>query len=156
MICPLDKKNNLQVYSISFEEVDCVRRLLYWKPGDLEKKVVTRAKHIPVEYHEFLLLFESNEADCLAPHCPIDHTIPHMEGNHPPYEPFYGMLETDLKLLRENLEKNLSRSSIYSSTTPAGSPILLAKNGDRSLVFCVDYRGLNAMRIMNRYPFPLI
>jgi len=46
---------------------------------------------------------------------------------------------------------------IRRSTSPAGSPILFVpKNSGRGLRLCVDYQGLNAITIPNRYPLPLM
>jgi hypothetical protein len=58
--------------------------------------------------------------------------------------------------LKEFLEENLEKGFIWESKSPAGAPILFALKKDGSLRLCVDYRGLNAITIKNRYPLPLI
>ena len=63
---------------------------------------------------------------------------------------------SELKALREWLDKNLSKGFIRASPSPAGAPILFVKKLDRSLRLCVDYRGLNAGMMKNRYPLLLI
>lgn len=154
MFSRLVKKNKLLLYSISIAEVNRVLSLFCLMPDDLEEKVVTLAVLILVEYYEFLRLFEAKEADCLPPHRPIDHTIRLMHGEQPPFWPLYRMSEADYKFGREYLEKILSRSFMSSSTSSAGSSILLPKNGDCSLNRSVDHQGLHAMTIKNRYPLP--
>ena len=62
----------------------------------------------------------------------------------------------ELKALREWVDENLCNSFIRASSSPVGAPILFIKKSDRSLRLCVDYRGLNAGTIKNRYPLPLI
>jgi hypothetical protein len=66
------------------------------------------------------------------------------------------MLENKLLVLRKFLEKNLSKSFIRVSLSPAAFLVLFAKKPDRGLRFCVDYRALNIIIIKNHYPLPLI
>jgi len=61
-----------------------------------------------------------------------------------------------LQTLKQWLEENLSKGFIRASSSPAASPILFVKKTDGSLKLCVDYRGLNAGNIKNRYPLPLL
>src|ERR1700738_3104482 len=51
----------------------------------------------------------------------------------------------------------LKTGKIRPSKSPAGSPILFVpKPNGRGLRLCVDYRGLNKITVLNRYPLPLI
>jgi hypothetical protein len=51
----------------------------------------------------------------------------------------------------------LATGKIRPSKSPAGAPILFVpKKEGRGLRLCVDYRGLNRVTIMNRYPLPLM
>ena len=45
---------------------------------------------------------------------------------------------------------------INRSKSSAGAPILFVKKKDGSLRLCVDYRGLNAISIRDKYPIPLV
>ena len=65
------------------------------------------------------------------------------------------MSRTELQTLKEWLEENLSKVFIRASSSPVASPILFVKKTDSSLRLCVDYRGLNAGTIKNRYLLPL-
>ncbi|KAH0603716.1 uncharacterized protein H6S33_007375, partial [Morchella sextelata] len=78
------------------------------------------------------------------------------EGKRPPYGPIYGLSQIELKALREYLDENLPKGFIRASESPAGAPILFVKKSDGTLRLCVDYRGLNAITIKNRYPLPLL
>jgi hypothetical protein len=49
-----------------------------------------------------------------------------------------------------------AKGFIRRSDSPASSPILFIKKPNGGLRFCVDYRGLNAITVKNRYPLPLI
>jgi hypothetical protein len=66
------------------------------------------------------------------------------------------MSEDELRVLRKFLKENLEKGFIRTSTSPAASPVLFAKKPGGGLRFCVDYRGLNAITIKNRYLLPLI
>ena len=111
---------------------------------------------LPPELKEFRPLFESQSAKNLPAHQPWDHTIPLQEGKQPPYGPIYSLSETELAVLRDYISDNLENGFIRPSTSPAGAPILFVKKKDGSLRLCVDYRGLNAITIKNRYALPLI
>ena len=62
----------------------------------------------------------------------------------------------ELEALREVLEENLAKGFIRKSKSPAGALILFAPKKDSGLRMCVDYRGLNAIIVKNRYLLPLI
>jgi hypothetical protein len=66
------------------------------------------------------------------------------------------MSEDELLVLRKFLQENLDKGFIRASTSLAASPVLFARKPGGGLRFCVDYRGLNAITIKNRYPLPLI
>jgi len=121
------------------------------KPKELDLK-----GYVPAEYQEFLPLFSETLAKNLPPHRPYDHKIPLREGFTPPFGPLYSMFRTELRTLKDWLEENLSKGFIRASSSPAASPILFVKKTDGSLRLCVDYRGLNAGTIKNRYPLPLL
>ncbi len=62
----------------------------------------------------------------------------------------------ELKVLRKYLDENLSKGFIRASSSPVASPVLFVRKPGGGLRFCVDYRGLNALTIKNRYPIPLL
>jgi len=66
------------------------------------------------------------------------------------------MLNTELVVLQEWLEENMSKGSIRQSSSPFEAPVLFAKKPDGGLPFCIDYRDINSKTIKNRYPLPLI
>ena len=112
---------------------------------------------IPLEYAEYADVFEDKEIPQLPPHRPgVDHEIPLAPGSKPFYGPIYNLSETELRYLKEYIDRMLERGWIRPSKSPFGSPILFVKKPDGSLRLCVDYRKLNAMTIKNRYSLPLI
>lgn len=78
------------------------------------------------------------------------------ERKTPPFGPIYSLSEPERKELVDYITKNLKKSFIRRSTSPAASPILLVKKRSGALRLWVDYRGLDAMTKKNRYPLPLI
>lgn len=111
---------------------------------------------LPEEYQDFGSLFASSSMDTLPGHQQWDHKIPLVNGKQPPYGPIYALSAVELEALQIYLDENLNRGFITPSSSPAGAPILFRKKKDGSLRLCVDYRGLNAITIKNRYALPLI
>jgi hypothetical protein len=112
---------------------------------------------LPPDYQDFADVFEEKNADKLPPHRPnVDHEIPLVPGAKPVYGPIYNLSETELKTLKEYIDRMVEKGFIRPSKSPFGSPVLFVKKPDGSLRLCVDYRKLNDMTIKNRYPLPLI
>ena len=74
-----------------------------------------------------------------------------VKGQEPPWYPIDALSEKELQVLREYLDTMLKSGTIRPSKYPAGAVILLVpKDPGRGLRFCVDYRGLNKVMILNR------
>ena len=114
------------------------------------------ASKLPACLQAYIDVFSTTNAKKLAPHRDIDLAIELQPGKEPPYGPIYPLSPRELDALREFLEENVAKGFIRESTSPAGAPILFAPKKDGSLRLCVDYRGLNAITVKNRYPLPLI
>ena len=112
---------------------------------------------LPNEYQNFADVFNEAAGDILPPHRnDLDHAIDLVPGKNPPFGPLYNLSEYELSVLKDYIDKNLKTGYISRSKSPAGAPILFVKKRDGSLRLCVDYRGLNAVSIKNKYPIPLI
>nr|GFA89252.1 putative reverse transcriptase domain-containing protein [Tanacetum cinerariifolium] len=68
----------------------------------------------------------------------------------------YRMAPIELKELKDQLQELLERGFIHSSVSPWGAPVLFVKKKDGSMRLCIDYRELNKITILNRYPLPRI
>jgi len=112
---------------------------------------------VPEQYHEFLPLFNMVLADRLPPHRPgIDHEVQLKDGETPTWGRLYSMSRTELVVLKEWLEENISKGFIRQSSSPFAAPVLFAKKPGGELRLCIDYRDINSKTIKNRYPLPLI
>ncbi|KJZ69971.1 hypothetical protein HIM_10642 [Hirsutella minnesotensis 3608] len=134
---------------------------------DIEKALTPRKKSDPREklprhYHEYLSVFDRDQADQLPPHRPgCDHKIqlekmPDGKEKEPPWGPLYGMSREELIVLRKTLTELLGKGFIRASSSPASAPVLFVRKPGGGLRFCVDYQGLNAITKKDRYPLPLI
>ena len=110
-----------------------------------------------MEFRQYLGIMGKEAADALPEHRLYDCKINLREGATAPWGPIYPLSEVELQTLREWLKEMEKTGKIRRSTSPAGSPILFVpKPNGRGLRLCVDYRGLNAITIPNRYPLPLM
>ena len=103
------------------------------------------------------MIYNGETANALPPHRSYDHAIDLKDGEQPPWGPIYALSEKELSVLKDYLKEMLDSGKIRPSKSPAGAPILFVpKPHGRGLRLCVDYRGLNRVTIMNRYPLPLM
>ncbi|CEH12606.1 retrotransposon nucleocapsid protein [Ceraceosorus bombacis] len=111
---------------------------------------------VPAKYHEFLDVFDPGGAARLSPHRSFDHKIDLLPGATPPDRPLYPCSAAQLAELKEYLDDVLERKFIRRVESHAASPVIFVKKKDGTNRLCVDYRGLNAITVKNRYPIPLI
>ena len=121
-----------------------------------QSKNVDPSTILPSRYFEFLDVFSKKDADTLPPHRAHDHAIHLKKGAQPPAFALYGMSRDEILELRRYLDENLSKGFIRASRSQAAAPVLFVKKPGGGLRFCVNYRGLNAITVKNRYPLPLI
>jgi hypothetical protein len=126
-----------------------VNHLLQSQSPDLSNKLPACLQH-------YLDVFSKANAEKLALNRDINLAIDLLPGKEPLYGPMYPLSLRELVALKEFLEENLAKGFIRESKSPAGAPILFASKKDGSLRLCVDYRGLNAVTVKNRYSLPLI
>ena len=92
----------------------------------------------------------------LAPRRTCDHAIDLKKEATPPWGPIYLMSAYQLEELNKYLEKMLAQGKIVHSKSPAAAPILFVPKPDGKLRLCVNYRQLNKLTILNKYPLPLM
>jgi hypothetical protein len=143
----LARKSHHEILAISLKDIDQALAV---------KKDTDPATKLPRELHDLLTLFSRAEADKLPRRREYDHRIELEPGKKPGYGPLYSMSRAELLVLKKYLEENLAKGFIRASKSPVASPVIFVKKPSGGLRFCVDYRGLNAATVKNRYPIPLI
>jgi hypothetical protein len=123
---------NIEQFALSLNEINTTLQ----EPKDDKRNIDAI---IPHEYHKYLKIFKTVNADKLPPHCPCDHKIPLEEGFQTPFGPLYSLSCPELEELKRWLEENLSKGFIRASSSPAARPILFVKKGHGSLRLVVDY-----------------
>jgi hypothetical protein len=134
----------------------CVMRVLEeYEPKEVTK-LVTSAKCIKQVLEEFPDVMPEELPEDLPPRRRVDHAIEVMPGVEPFAKAPYRMSHEELKELKVQLEKLLTKGYIKPSKSPYGAPVLFVHKKDGTLRMCVDYRALNKATVKNRYPLPRI
>jgi len=115
-----------------------------------------RLEGLPKPYWQYKELFENEKAEMLAPRRTFDDAIDLNDGATPLWGPIYPMSAYQLGKLNKYLHKMLAQGKIVHSKSPAGTPILFVTKPDRKLRICVDYRQLNKLTILNKFPLLLM
>ena len=66
------------------------------------------------------------------------------------------MSQYQLYTLKAYHDEMLAQGKITHSQSPARAPILLVPKPEGRLRLCVDYRQLNKLTILDKYPVPLM
>ena len=129
--------------------------LIYAYYTDLNKSGLT--PELPAVYQEFADVFDEKTEDFLPPHQgKLNHHIKLLLHTTPPFEPLYNLSEQELRVLKNYIDKHLQSGYIIWSKSSAASSILFIKKKNDSLQLCMNYWGLNAIIIKNKYLISLI
>ncbi|KAI0997702.1 hypothetical protein K3495_g10488 [Podosphaera aphanis] len=118
-------------------------------------------ERLPDQVKDFVHLFTDDSGAEILPSSKghLDHAINLRLENgmplSPPWGPLCNMSREELLVLRKTLTDLTNKGWIRPSKSPAAASLLFAKKPSGGLRFCVDYRGLNAITITDRYPLPL-
>jgi hypothetical protein len=111
---------------------------------------------VPAEYLRHKKVFSEEESHRLPKHQPWDHTID-LKPDAPQQikSKVYPMPVNEQSALDDFIKENLAKGYIVPSKSPMASPVFFVKKKDGKLRLIQDYRKLNAITILNRYPLPL-
>lgn len=97
-----------------------------------------------------------SEPTSLPPRRACDHRIPLMSGAQPVNMRPYHHKPEHISEIERQIKELLKEGVIQRSYSPFSSPVILVKKKDGSWRLCIDYRHLNAMKIVSKYPVPVI
>jgi hypothetical protein len=98
----------------------------------------------------------SEELLGMPPDCEIEFVIELVPGTAPIFKRPYRMATNQLVELKEQLLELLDKGYIHPSASPWGALIIFVLKKDGTQRMCMDYRSLNKVTIMNKYPLPRI
>ena len=116
------------------------------RPLNIEKILVVR------DYPDVF----PDELPGMPPKCEVEFRIDLIPGTRPVSIAPYRLSRPFQEELRKKLNVLLSKKLIRRSVSPWRAPVLFTKKKDGSWRMCIDYRGLNAVTIKNKYPLPHI
>jgi hypothetical protein len=126
---------------------------VYAIDGELQVEEITPAA-VQQVIEEFSDVFATPTT--LPPRRACDHQIPLMPGAQPVSMRAYRH-KPELKIEIERQVTELLESGIIQhSTSHFSSPAILVKKKDSTWRLCVDYRALNSMTVVSKYPVPII
>jgi hypothetical protein len=107
--CKLEGSAQFSIY-LCLSGVDLRSTKLSSKGPDLSR--------VPLDYHEFVGVFDKGKASQLSPHRPYDLKINLEEGYTPPLGAIYPLSPVELEALRKFLDENITTGLLCSSSSP--------------------------------------
>jgi len=114
------------------------------------------AERLPTQYRDFVRIFGKEAQAALPAHGEQDMNIDLKAGKQPPSGKLYPLSPDELELLKEYLDEMLQNGKIWPIKHSASAPIFFTEQANGKLRIVVDYRGLNAITIKDKYPLPLM
>lgn len=142
----------LQAYAISSEGYEHFLRA----QNKTDKSINVLAK-LPKDYHDLAGAFSRETAKVLPPHkTGVDHEIKLKPESDPPYQKGYHLSARENDAIGVWVESQLNDGLIRRGSSAAASPVIVVRKPGGGIRVCVDNRALNALKIKNRHPIPLV
>ena len=107
-------------------------------------------------YNEFGKVFGKEMQSALLEHGPHDCAMELLPNTESPSGKLYPMSQDELQLLREYIKEMVTTGKIRPGKGHADSPVFFVKDKTGKMHLVVDYRGVNAITIKDKYPIPLM
>ena len=113
---------------------------------------------LPGEWEELLRKYSRVFAEPteLPPSRGKEHSITLEEGARPVSVRPFRYPQIQKAEIERHIASMLATGIIQESGSPFSSPVLLVRKKDGSWRFCVDYRALNRVTVLDKYPIPMI
>jgi len=111
---------------------------------------------VPEYLKDFDSVFSKESFNALPESKKWDHAVELIPGEKASNCKVYLLVPMEQKELDQFLKENLETGQIHPSKSPMASPVFFIKKKDGTLWLVQDYRALNTMTVMNKYPLPLI
>jgi len=108
------------------------------------------------QYRDFVRIFGTEAQAALPAHGEQVMSIDLEPGKQPPSGKLYNQSPDELELLKEYLDEMVKNGKIRPSKSSASAQIFFTKQANGRLRIAVDYRGLHAITIKDKYPLPLM
>ncbi|GET59962.1 enzymatic polyprotein, putative [Rhizophagus irregularis DAOM 181602=DAOM 197198] len=118
--------------------------------GKVEEPIWENMVKLLLEYQDILEYDEEIEGRTKA----AQHEIKIKEGVEPIKQRRYKETDEKAKFISEEVDKLLKQGRIRKSKSPWSSPVTLAGKKMGKYRFCIDYRKLNKITIMDSFPLP--
>ena len=114
---------------------------------NFKKEDLTDEQIVPLEYHEYLDIFNKKRASWFPNKWPWDYKIEIKLGFEPKLFKNYNLTPAEQDELNKFSKENLEKEYIQKSESPMASPFFFVKKKDGKLWPCQDYQFLNEWTI---------
>lgn len=107
----------------------------------------------PPELKELLQAFSGvfDELTSLPPRREVNHAIDLLPTQKSPVKLPYRLPQAESQVVQAQVDDLLAKGLIEPSVSPFVSPVLVVKHRCGKIRMCIDYRGLNAITMKNRF-----
>ncbi len=117
----------------------------------------TKKVEVPAEYQQFTKVFSEEESKQYPPKRAWDHAIEFKKDTPEAIDcKVYPMNRVKDEAVQKFLHDKLKKGYIHESKSPYASSFFFVRKKDGKMRPVQDYREINAIKIQNQYPLPLI